>query len=357
MKVSGNITADTWRTQGGWTLQRRGTSLAIGARSLPVNRTTERYAPLKGRLRQIVSRWRNNLTSSQRGGWNTWASASPWQRWTGRPAFLRGVNAYAAQNLPRLAAGLPVLDDSPNTSGPSDPGTILTSVRNDGLIQLEIDTAAPWVGRDDAALIVSVSQYASRRTTPPRHEMATVAALEGSSTTPPGQTQILANPFGSTRWTGSTATVGLHLTDPNEGPAPGSKGDNDVPPPPPPAPSTCPCWTPPCQGLATTYTLQATLRPHTNACAPEDLTTSNDFAPNNPCEWASPSTVPFQTFIGLDTTTTPPVWRAQVFAMSTIPVTATKATGSTPVGLYAPDPPNQCDATNNTSAWNNVRVF
>lgn len=356
MRIKGTITGEAPHSRGGYTLQRRGQSLALGSRSLPPDPLTARQLSDRPLLRTITDAWRNTLTPTQRSNWNGWASASPWATWYGRPAHLRGVNAYAAHNLPRLNASIARMDDAPQFAGPSTAPTETVSVLPTGDLLVHVDPLSDWPAEDGAALVVSVSSYSSPTRSLPRPRMASAGAIEGSSLSPPSGTVTLANPFGSSAATALRTTVAMHLSTPSFGPAIGIKTPAPVPGDEPPAPSTCPCWPPPCGPLLSSYTVTGRYFDCT-ACGtaiPFSVGVSQFL---NPCEWAGPgSGAEPDIIVDLDTSHTPDRWRVQGTSSGCASFVAVKYTGNTPVGTYQIAAGQTCSTSPAQSGASNVVV-
>jgi hypothetical protein len=85
----------------------------IRPRSLPVNPNTERQAQVRAVLRNLMIRWNNDLTESQRAAWELYASNVPWLNRLGDEVRLTGASMYLRSGAAAAEAGLPPYDNAP----------------------------------------------------------------------------------------------------------------------------------------------------------------------------------------------------------------------------------------------------
>jgi len=337
MLVQGPILAAAPTRQGGWVLHRSGPSLAIRARPQPLNPQTPRRHATAGRLRQLVGRWRHTLTAAQRDDWEVWASATPWANWTGARLILRGVNAYIAQSLPRLSAGLAPLDDAPTEVGPTPVTPPIAQPTTDGDLLVTIDPADPWANTDGSAMVLSLSGPYRAAASPRRPTMRHLAAILGSATSPPPAEHSIPIPTGPPPTAAASYTLATHVTDPVRGPAIPAKGPLPRPlTPEPPTPASCPCWPPPCGDLAATYVAHVTARSCDDCTEEVSLDVVIEADPLIECIWfGEDSQTGWSVEVALgEHPLGTPAWVAVVDDISCGFNDPFKQTGGSPIGTY-----------------------
>lgn len=154
----------------------------------------------------MVNRWQDVLTPAQRANWEEYANNVPVTNRIGNTTHLTGQNWFVGNNVPRIQAGIPIVDAAPEIFDRGDPGTIEYS-SSDAIngITLAIGDSPAWAGNDDADAIIYYAQPVapSRKFIQPRFRLSQV--VTGSAITP--ITEIVTSPA-NFAW-GYPATSGL----------------------------------------------------------------------------------------------------------------------------------------------------
>lgn len=116
---------------GGITAARNRGGMYFRGRGIPVNPNTARQSAVRSALTLLAQRWGATLTDAQRAAWDLYGSNVPLVGPLGDARQVSGVNHYVRSNVPRLQAGLSLIDDAPTEfqTGPSieDPTVTATT--------------------------------------------------------------------------------------------------------------------------------------------------------------------------------------------------------------------------------------
>jgi hypothetical protein len=98
------------------------------ARTTPTNPRTIYQTAVRDALRSLSNAWENTLSAGQTNSWNVYASNVTRRNRIGDTTKSSGFSWYVGNNIPRLQAALPRVDDAPvvfNTGQADLSGTIL----------------------------------------------------------------------------------------------------------------------------------------------------------------------------------------------------------------------------------------
>lgn len=196
MKYKSSLLAQASGSVGGSTYSRNRYGAYIRNRAVPVNPGTQQQEAVRGFFSQLTSLWANTLTDTQREAWDTYGANVPLTDKLGDPIFCNGFCHYVRSNVPRLQAGLPRVDDGPETFNLGDFTPITYGATGAGnLLAIGFTEADDWVGEDDASLLI----YSSRNIAPTinyfRGPYRFGIQIDGDATTPPTTPVAAAGPF------------------------------------------------------------------------------------------------------------------------------------------------------------------
>jgi len=180
----------------GATFSRNGGGLYVRSRAVPVNPQTAQQTVVRNALATLTSRWTNTLTELQRDGWYLYSGNVTQPNPIGQIHPLPGLPGYCAANVPRIQAGLPVVDEPPTTlSRPTFLGPTLTVDAAADEVDVVFNDSEDWVDEDDAAMIILASRpiSPSRRFFKGPYRFAGIIA--GDATTPPTSPVSIGLPF------------------------------------------------------------------------------------------------------------------------------------------------------------------
>lgn len=100
---------------GGVTASRNKGGMYFRARALVTNPNSPGQQDVRAAMSLLVDRWVTVLTPAQRAGWGVYATNVPLIGPTGDPRDVGAIGQYVRSNVPRLRAGLSVVDTAPTT--------------------------------------------------------------------------------------------------------------------------------------------------------------------------------------------------------------------------------------------------
>lgn len=189
MLFRSGLVTDASGSLGGITASRNQSGLYLRSRVVPVNPNSPAQNLMRSIIAILTSAWTNELTQSERDGWETYAEQVPLIGRFGIGRVVSGQNQYVRSNAPRLMmadATITRVDIPPLTfdkSGLTQPSLTLVA---DGTMQVTFNTDDEWVPLDGSALYL----LAGRATNPSRTFYGspyrfTGTIVKGDSTTPP----------------------------------------------------------------------------------------------------------------------------------------------------------------------------
>ena len=115
MKFKGVLVGQASGSVAGNTFSRNAGGQYIRVRAMPTNPGTERQVAVRNYLSELVSQWNDVLDSDQRNGWAAYAANVLLNDRLGEPRNVGAIGMYVRSNVPRLVAGLAVVNDAPTT--------------------------------------------------------------------------------------------------------------------------------------------------------------------------------------------------------------------------------------------------
>lgn len=164
---------------------------------IPTDPSSSLQQAVRGYLAQLADRFKNTLTVAQQTAWATYALNTPRPNRLGDNINIGAIGHYIRSNLPRLQAGLDLVDDGPTTYGVGnpDPSSTLSVTGDSTTGGLSFDEDAPWVDEDGGALLVWTSRPQSPTINYFTGPYQFTGAAEGDSSTAPTSPLSLTLPF------------------------------------------------------------------------------------------------------------------------------------------------------------------
>lgn len=177
MKFKSQVFTQASGSVGGLTYSRNRGGMYTRSRTIPVNPNTERQGEARANMAQAVNAWSNILSDANRQAWVTYANGTPVVDRLGDQLILSGQQMFVKCMLPRLIAGLPIVEQ-----GPLDAGLATTPTWTTGPTLNENEVLAGTVTVADAGVLGDLLIYMSEPTSPSRslaHAKRAFAGLEG----------------------------------------------------------------------------------------------------------------------------------------------------------------------------------
>ena len=172
----------------------------VRAFSVPTNPDTLRQQDVRSDFASLVVAWVNDLTQTQRDGWNDYAETIPRQNALGETIFWTGQQTYISVNSPLLQAALTRQDDNPPVGAAPPPDTVfdIASIAADpDQLVVNFNDTASWTVVDGAALLIYMGRPRSPGVVNTKVPFRFVTAILGDSlTAPTSPTGILTSPWG-----------------------------------------------------------------------------------------------------------------------------------------------------------------
>lgn len=197
MKIKSALITSASGSIGGLTASHNRGGLYLRARTIPTNPNSVYQQAVRGSVAALSARWLNVLTDLQRTRWGAYAYAVPIPDTLGEPRNCGGLAMYIRSNVPRIQAGLAIVDDGPTiftlpwTVGIST--STYAATTND--FAVAFDNTDSWANEDGGAILVlgSTPQNASVNYYKGPYRYAGV--IEGDAVTPPTSPATIVNPF------------------------------------------------------------------------------------------------------------------------------------------------------------------
>ncbi len=207
------IVASLSGSLGGITASRNRFGAYLRERVLPVNPNSTAQVAVRAHFTTLAIRW-GTLTTIQREAWDTYAENVPVINPIGDSITLTGFNMYIRSNVPRLVAGLAIVDDGPTVFTLAEltlPTLLIVVVAGLQQVLVAYDNTDPWAIADGGALLVSASRERSPSVVFFKGPYRFVGSELGNTTTPPTSPVSLVTPFTGT--VGNQASAFIRATD------------------------------------------------------------------------------------------------------------------------------------------------
>lgn len=166
------------------------------ARTTPTNPNSPEQAAVRAALGYLVNRWISVLTDVQRAAWDNYAAQVTYSGPLGEFRAATGQQNFIRSNVPRIQAGLDVVDTAPGefNTGSQLPSTLAADGSADTLA-LTFSTDDEWANETGSYLLL----YSSRPVNPTinffKGPYRLAGTIQGNTTTPPTSPATIASPF------------------------------------------------------------------------------------------------------------------------------------------------------------------
>lgn len=161
----------------------------------PTNPSTEQQQEVRNALATLAARWRENLTDTNRARWAIYALNTPLTNRLGVERSIGALPMYLRCNVPRLQAGLGIVDDGPTLFGEA---VVNANIDTVDASDQEVNVAYfndTWANATGGALLV----YASRPQSPTinyfKGPYRFAGSVLGNNLTPPTSPTAIPLPF------------------------------------------------------------------------------------------------------------------------------------------------------------------
>lgn len=162
MLFTSQVYAATSGSIGGTTYSHNRGGQYTRARRIPVNTNTVQQQTIRNAVSQLTTRWQNTLTAAQRTAWSTYAAAVPLVGPLGNTRDVGGLAHYVRSNVPRLQAGLAVVDAGPTVmSLPTFSNPTLTIAAPGSTSSMAFTNTDDWANEVGGAMLVFMSREAA----------------------------------------------------------------------------------------------------------------------------------------------------------------------------------------------------
>lgn len=137
-QASGSMRSDTW--------SHNRFGMYVRNRTTPVNPNTARQVTVRSALTSLTVRWSQTLTAANRTAWNLYAASVVMKNKLGQDVLLTGFNHYLRSNVPRIQAGIAVVDAGPTIFElpDADPTFAISASEATQTIDFTFDNTLPW---------------------------------------------------------------------------------------------------------------------------------------------------------------------------------------------------------------------
>lgn len=196
MKFKSALVTSVSGSIGGMTGARNKGGMYFRARSIPVNPATTYQVAVRNAMANLVVRWGDVLTQTQRDQWDTYAVNTPLVNALGDSVNRSGQQMFLRGNVVRLQQGLALADDGPpnyNLGEFTAPTFTIDTANQE--IDVAFTNGDDWANEDGSSMIVSVSRPQSAGTKFFKGPYRIAGKIDGDSVTPPTSPASIALPF------------------------------------------------------------------------------------------------------------------------------------------------------------------
>lgn len=194
MKFKSALVTQATGSIGGMTASHNRGGLYLRARAIPTQPNSPEQQAVKAWMAQISARWVNVLTQAQRDAWAVYSNQVQLIDKLGEPRNIGGVAMYNRTNIPRLQAGLALIDDAPLTFnlGTFTPPTI--DEISDPSSMIAFTNTDAWASTDGGACFVLISRPQNPSIGFFKGPFRFAGVIAGAAT-PPTSPATITNPF------------------------------------------------------------------------------------------------------------------------------------------------------------------
>lgn len=178
IQMSGSIAGDTFARNRFGNYSR--------ARTKPINPNTARQIAVRSALTELVARWAQVLTATQRTAWNLYASSVGMKNRLGEVVYLSGMNQYVRSNSFYPRYGLTPIDAGPTLFElpEKDPQFAVAASAASQEITVTFDDTMAWCSEDEAYFIMYQGQPQNAQRNFFGGPWRTIGYFEGDSIAP-----------------------------------------------------------------------------------------------------------------------------------------------------------------------------
>ncbi len=162
MKIKSGLVTQMSGSVGGITGAHNQGGLYFRSRAIPVNPSTAQQTAVRNALTVLTSRWSSTLTDAQRTAWAVYNDNVTIIDRLGDARHIGAIGHYLRSNIPRLQAGLDVVDDGPTVfdlGSFTTPEIAVTTVSPN--VDLTFTEADAWVEETGSAMLLYTSRDVS----------------------------------------------------------------------------------------------------------------------------------------------------------------------------------------------------
>lgn len=193
MKFKSAAFTQTSGSVGGMTFGHNKGGLFVRARSIPTDPSTALQTTVRNSMTQLSAAWIDQLTPTQRDGWETYAENVPIIDRLGDPITVSGLNMYVRGNVARLQTLLPRVDTAPtifNLGSFTDPAFVIDTANDE--VDVTFTDSDDWANEDDSAMLIFGSQPQNPTINFFKGPYRFLARIDGDGTTPPTSPAAIA---------------------------------------------------------------------------------------------------------------------------------------------------------------------
>ena len=164
---------------------------------IPVNPNSTRQNLIRSRLSLLAGKWQIDLSSSQRGGWDSYAANVTVPARVGSRQYVTGFNLFIRTNQARLESGEAVLEDAPmlNLLGENDPTLAISISEATQNASVTFDNTLGWATEADGHMLLYFGQGQNESRTFYGGPWQYGGKIDGATPTPPTSPATIAVPF------------------------------------------------------------------------------------------------------------------------------------------------------------------
>jgi hypothetical protein len=197
MKFRGEFLGQPSGSLGGVTFSHNKGGYYTRTRAVPTNPNTALQSAVRAALGQLASRWGTTLTDAYRDAWNIYASNVPVLNSLGETINLTGQQMFIRSNVPRIQAGLTIIDAGPTTFNLGE--FTQPSIDSAGSISQEVDitfdVGDEWVDEDGAYMLLYCGKPIGQGRKFYKGPFRLMGNIAGNSVTPETSPQTFTPPY------------------------------------------------------------------------------------------------------------------------------------------------------------------
>lgn len=196
MKFKSQVYTQVSGSVGGATYARNRGGMYSRGRAMPSNPQTSFQTVVRNATAGLTAAWSQTLTQDQRDAWGVYAANVPILDRLGDQRLISGINWYVRNNVPRVQAGLDVVQDASTVftlpAFTVNSVTVDVSSSNAAIAFVDSDS---WAIEDGGAMLVYVSRPVSPGIGFFKGPYRYAGAILGDTMTPPTSPGTVTLPF------------------------------------------------------------------------------------------------------------------------------------------------------------------